>query len=88
MVVISSCVEKRINWGNSLPTTQDDIVMVYFSINSLLHPLLQAPDGVVVVGVLEAPEGPRLVTSLGAGVGHGGLQSLGPASAAAVIGGY
>ena len=62
--------------------------MVYVSINSLLHPLLQAPDGVVVVGVLEAPECPRLVTGLGARVGHGGLHSLGPASAAAaVIGG-
>ena len=26
VVIISSCVEKLINWGNALPTTQDDIV--------------------------------------------------------------
>ena len=86
-MVISSCVEKRINWGNSLPTTQDDIVMVYFSINSLLHPLLQAPDGVVVVRVLEAPEGPGLVAGGGPRVSHGGLHSLGPTPCSdAVIG--
>ena len=50
---------------------------------SLLHPLLQAPDRVVVIGVLKPPEGPGLVAGRGPSVGHGGLHSLGPASSAA-----
>ena len=57
--------------------------------HSLLHPLLQAPDGVVVVRVLEAPEGPGLVAGGGPRVSHGGLQGLGPISGSdAVIGRY
>ena len=56
-------------------------------LDSLLHPLLKTPDGIVVVSVLEAPEGPRLVTGLGPGVGHCSLNSLGSASTGAVIGG-
>ena len=44
-------------------------------LHSLLHPLLETPDRVVVVGVLEAPEGPGLVAGGGPRLSHGGLQT-------------
>ena len=55
--------------------------------HSLLHPFLQAPDGVVVVGVLVSPERPGLVAGGGSRVGHGSLHGLGPITGSdAVIG--